>query len=526
MKQYLKLLMAREAKEVLGRGGSNLWLLTLVLVATFASIAFSEGSMIYLKDRMQDPFTNWVSIAKAVNDDQFNEFRDSLNLEENKQKYDYRAVLMDQYTNYSMTGRDTTKSHYLSVRFFEHIKTPLVAAILDESNLVEGCKVDSSLLDDKTLGFIITMDAARRLGYDEQHLPSYINYMHGLRDEDMGDKSLIDSLGVRLTEGKFAPISVPVLAVVRRLPNNAEMMSASFFYEQQHYNDHTHPFNIIEHENNYLHQLVFYVSQDVDRAAFETCVKSAVPDSLSPQVLEDNEGYLTMKTWKPGNMLQVELGGSNLPVGVFNAVAQAVEKQFDAEQVRRVFRLETEEHPSPRSSFISVEFNSVKHIREFEAFAKEKGITLDMALVASTENFNAVTTMAGILSAAMVIFSIVCIIMFMVNMLQSYVQKVKRNIGTFKAFGMNGNELIQVYVIILVLIVLSGVVMALMITWAIQGMLPYLGVGKDGFNYLSLWNTTTYIATAVIFISTVATVVWVMTRMLSQTPGDLIYDRN
>jgi short-subunit dehydrogenase len=65
--------------------------------------------------------------------------------------------------------------------------------------------------------------------------------------------------------------------------------------------------------------------------------------------------------------------------------------------------------------------------------------------------------MASILSAAMVIFSIVCIIMFMVNMLQSYFQKVKRNIGTFKAFGMNGNELIQVYIIILVAIVCSGV---------------------------------------------------------------------
>ena len=36
-----------------------------------------------------------------------------------------------------------------------------------------------------------------------------------------------------------------------------------------------------------------------------------------------------------------------------------------------------------------------------------------MAQVASKENFNAVTVMAAILSAAMVIFSIVCIIMFL-----------------------------------------------------------------------------------------------------------------
>ena len=179
-----------------------------------------------------------------------------------------------------------------------------------------------------------------------------------------------------------------------------------------------------------------------------------------------------------------------------------------------------------RGSFLSVEFRSLKHIREFESFAKRNGIQLEMEQVHSKENFNAVTVMAGILSAAMVIFSIVCIIMFMVNMLQSYFQKVKRNIGTFKAFGMNGTELIQVYVLILVMIVFASVVLALFITWCIQGLLPVMGVVKDGFNYLSLWNTTTYIATIVIFVCTVFTVIIVMTRLLSQTPGDLIYDRN
>ena len=102
---------------------------------------------------------------------------------------------------------------------------------------------------------------------------------------------------------------------------------------------------------------------------------------------------------------------------------------------------------------------------------------------------------------------------------------MKRNLGTFKAFGMNTRELTQVYILILITIVLAAVVMALIITWAIQDLLPLLGVEKDGFNYLSLWNITTYVATAVILVSTIMTVIVVMTRMMRQTPGDLIYDR-
>lgn len=520
MKQYLKLLMAREAKEVLGKHGSNLWILTLVLVATFASIAFSEGSMIYLRDKMEDPFTNWVSIAKSTDEESFRNFRDSLFLDENKEKYDYRDVLMDQYTNYNIMGKGRFK--YPSVRFFEHINTPLVNAILSEENIVEGCQLDSTLLIDNTMGFIITIDVAKQLGYSEEQLPSYISYL--------AVNEGADSLGLKLVmDNQFYPVAVPVLAVVRRLPNNVDMMSANFFYEQQHVNsDVTYPFDFKYHEPEYLHRLTYYVSKDVDSKDFEQYAKKQLPDSLKSkmQIFDVSYDYRELKTWKPGSILKIDLGEERISRSIFQQVADAIEGHFDVEKVRRVHKLEYGHNQAERGSFLSMEFKSLSHIREFEAFAKRNGIQLEMEQVHSKENFNAVTVMASILSAAMVIFSIVCIIMFMVNMLQSYFQKVKRNIGTFKAFGMNGNELIQVYVLILVMIVCSGVALALFITWSIQGLLPIVGVEKEGFNYLDLWNTTTYVATGVIITSTVFTVIFVMTRLLNQTPGDLIYDRN
>ena len=519
MKQYLKLLMAREAKEVLGKQGSNLWILTLVLVATFASIAFSEGSMIYLKDKMEDPFTNWVSIAKAIDDNSFNNFRDSLLLEENMTKYDYHNVLMDQYTNYTIMGNE--KVQYPSVRFFGDINSQLVKAILSEDNIVAGCQVDTTLLIDNTMGFIITMDAAKRLGYNENLLPSYISYL--------AVNEGADSLGLKLELGEFYPVAVPVLAIVRRLPNNVDMMSANFFYEQQHTNaDVTHPFDFKFHEPEYLHRLSFYVSDEVGNDVFDEYVKEIVPDSLKSvlQIFDDSERCKEVKSWRPGTIRKIDLGDERMSRQIFQDVANTIESHFDTNLVRRVHQLHYGDKKAERGSFLSVEFKSLSNIREFEAFAKRNGIQLEREQVNSKENFNAVTVMASILSAAMVIFSIVCIIMFMVNMLQSYFQKVKRNIGTFKAFGMNSSELIRVYVIILIAIVSTGVILALLITWGIQGLLPVMGIEKEGFNYLFLWNTTTYVATAVIFVSTAVTVVIVMTRMLSQTPGDLIYDRN
>lgn len=525
MKQYLKLLMAREAREVLGRGGQNLWLLTLVLVATFISIAFSEGSKIYLEDRMADPFTNWVSIKKATDNESFNRFRDSLYLDENKNKYDYNNVLMDQYNNYQI-ARKNEGILYLSARFSADVKSKLFGAILDKSNLVDGCIIDTTIIRNNTMGFVITLDAAQKLGYTTDSLPAYIDYLHGLTEEVLVDKNL-DSLGLRLIENQFCRIALPVIAVVRRLPNNVDMMSANFFYEQHHLAS-TKPLDIVNHERQYLHHLIYWVSDEVGGEAFDMFVRSNTPDSLSDaEIYQVDNDYLSMKSWKSGSIREIVLRDERLPVQVFNDIASAIEKEYNVEYVRRIYSLETDNQASStRSEFLSVEFRSLDHISEFEAFAKRNKIDLEMESVHSKQNFNAVSKMAQVLTIAMVVFSIICIIMFMVNMLQSYFQKVKRNIGTFKAFGMNGSELIQVYVIILVAIVSAGVILALLITWSIQGGLLYLGIEKDGFNYLSLWNTTTYIATAVIFVSTIFTVIIVMTRMLSQTPGDLIYDRN
>ena len=527
MRQYQKLLMRREAREVLGRRWVNLWLLVLMLVATFVSIAFSEGSMRYLKDKMADPYTNWVSISRVTDDsrrtdEDFNRFRDSLYLDSNMRRFDYRDVIVSQYQSFTMKGR-AQGSDYQSGRFFESLNTPLIKAVLSET--VEGCVADTTLLQDKSMGVIITMAAAERLGYDETHLPAYVNFM--------ASNDGADSLGLNIDADGYLPVALPVLAVVRRLPNNAQLLSSTYLYEQlRNVGDNTYTFDFKTHSDDYLRQLAFYVS-DAAHEEFEKYVRAAVPDSLSQslEILKGGEYYGMMRTWKPGEIWQVSLGDGHTPVRVFQDMANAIEQKFtDQSEVCRVFHLVTTDDVTPSSMFLSVEFNSLRHIDEFEAFAKEHHIQLELEKVHSMQNFMAVTRdmildyLTG--CKAMVIFSIVCIIMFLVNMLQAYFLRVKRNIGTFKAFGMHGRELTHVYILLLVMIVCAGVISALLLTWAVQGLLGYMGVGKDGFNYLCLWNPTTCVATAVIFVSTVCTVVLVMVRILSQTPGDLIYDRN
>lgn len=156
----------------------------------------------------------------------------------------------------------------------------------------------------------------------------------------------------------------------------------------------------------------------------------------------------------------------------------------------------------------------------------EYKVDIEMSQVNAKQNFNVVSAMGNILSWAIIVFAIIAIILFVVNLLQSYFQKVKRNLGTFKAFGISNSDLISVYVLIMAVIIMTAVVFSVSITWFIQGGLHICGILKDGmFDYLSLWSVKTVFSIIVIVVVSIYTVGAVMHKLLKATPGDLIYDR-
>jgi hypothetical protein len=509
--------MVREGNEVLGRRYSNLWLLTLVLVATFISIAFSEGGMIYLRDKMEDPFTNWIDIPTDGSDQSKKNFLDVIRQPAIQRQYGFTEVCEDVEKYNDMNGVHG-RDFYANTRHVSKINSPLVHKILHKENLVKKCVADGSCFSNRSLGVILTSATVERLGYSLDSIPAYINYK-AFNPEAV-------SLGVEMIDQSFAAVPVPVLAVVRRLPGNSDILSTKYLAEQIE-NNVTYPFSYVYNED-YLKTLIYFVPEEITDTELLDAVKGALPADLKEHAELLSLEIKSMRTWQAGRQLQVgfKLPDVTLPTQEWLDIDREVLQTLADKGLTRIYNYKTSEfHIIP--NHYSLTFTSLDHVREFEMFAKGKEykVQIDMTQVASKENFNAVSLVARILSSAMVVFSIVCIIMFLVNMLQAYFQKVKRNIGTFKAFGMNATELIKVYVIILIMIVGMAISLALAFTWLIQLLLPLIGFTKDGFNYLSLWNPTTYIATSIIAVSTVITVCCVMIKMLQRTPGDLIYDR-
>lgn len=522
LSEHLKLLIKRESKEVLGHRYANLWLLTLVLTAMFVSIAFSNGSLKYLSYKMNDPFTNWVNISNSFGSSQFDRFQTAIEDPEIQARYGFSDVQADKQFSLSFVAADG-RIHYLQNRFFGSLNSGLVKAILSDENVVGGSAIDYAKLNDRTVGFIITEDVLHKLGYKSDNIPAYIDHLSPSRGAD--------TLGVRLIDNLFAAAPVPVLGVVKRLPGNMDMIAARYFFEQYN-NDAKYPFDL----NNIAYQrsLIFFADGNVTADDLLSTARSVAPDSLSGRISlarDEYDSYAQLQSWKPGEIYSLYIDDVNtLPVQAIQDIASGIADHYSATgaDIKRLFDYDGSEHILPEYDFLSVNFSSLDSIRAFETYAKEGfNVRIEMAQVNAKENFNAVSVMANILSWAMIIFSMVCIIMFIVNMLQSYFQKVKRNIGTFKAFGINSESLIGVYSLIITAIVVVAIVLALAVAWGAQGLLPQLGMLKDGtFNYLSLWSMKTVWSVIIVIIATLLTVRYVMSRLLRSTPGDLIYDRN
>lgn len=392
LNEHLKLLIKRESKEVLGRRYTNLWLLSLVLTAMFISIAFSNGSLNYLSYKMDDPFTNWVSISNGYGSSQFDRFHMAIEDPGIQQHYGFSDVQADKQFSLSFVASDG-RIHYLQNRFFGNLNSDLVKAILSEDNVVGNSCIDYDLLDDKTVGFIITEDVLHKLNFTNDNIPAYIDHL--------SPSSGADTLGVKLIDNLFALAPVPVLGVVKRLPGNMDMIAARYFFEQYN-NDTKYPFDL--NNKSYQQSLIFFADKNVNKNDILEAARQAAPDSLANSISitgDDYNSYPQLQSWKQGEIYSLYIDNINLlPIEVIQNIATSIDNTFkNKADVKRLYDYEGSEHLLQEYDFLSVNFSTLDSIRAFETYAKDRyNVKIEMSQVNAKENFNAVSIMANILS--------------------------------------------------------------------------------------------------------------------------------
>ena len=376
LNEYLRLLARRESKEVLGKKSANLWLLTAVLAATFISIAFSNGSMIYLDEKMNDPFTNWVDIKNNKTGGTARLVRD-LDDEALRERFLYDNVQQDHINSLIFQGR-TGQDCYLEIRFFEHLQGKIVEAVMNPDNLVGGARVPSEGLNDETVGVILSESALTRLGFSEDSIPAYVDH----KSYAVGPN--VDPTFVPGFRDGFAPVALPVLGVVRRLPGNVDMIASTYLFKlRQDNSDGGYQLSVGQHPE-YLRSLVYYLPDAVADADFTAAVAAAVPDTLAGayRILDNPSAKLA--SWMPGRIKGVFFDERTVDVSAYHAAAEALAEHYADTDVKRLYDFaRLKNNTLGQGNYISVVFNSLDSIRSFEAFAKSDAyrVQLEMAQV-------------------------------------------------------------------------------------------------------------------------------------------------
>lgn len=521
------LLMRRERKAVMGHRAMGIWMLSAVLIATFLSIAFSAGSMSYLDEKMNDPFTYWLNISRVNPGTNLQNVSEELMLDSLPEHFHYNGTQTTHATSQDMLTKDGEQQLF-HIQYYEDMASDLIQNVLKSDNVVEGTNqmvsIDCDSIDPKSLGVIMTKDAISKLGYKDGKYPAFVNmYIKAIG---------ADTLGFKMYQDNYVAAPIPLLAVVKRLPMHKDMLSSRYM-DLQYSTGNSQAFEMCNEK--YARQIYFFVPNEVKN--FNEVVEQCIPDSLrnNPSQLDANDDIQsTMRSWRKGSIKQIWYLGQP-PISVVNKIERDITAELSKQGVERIYdydiyEMEEESEASERSyEGLSVHFTQLDSIRAFEQYVTQRWkneLQIEMTQVNAKENFNSVSTMANILTIALIIFSIIAIVIFIVNMMQSYFQKVKRNLGTFKAFGISTKELIKVYMTIILGIVIIALAIALSVTWGVELLLQLFDCTKEGgAPHLILWNYRTLFAIVIILSSTVVSILIVMRQLLKQTPGDLIYDR-
>ncbi len=536
---YLRLFIRREGKIVLGRHYSNVWLLTAVLVSTFLAIAFANGSLNYLNFKMNDPFIKWVDIKNENNGAAFERLEQALGDSTKALQYHYRSYSYDYEYSYYFFGAADSVQVYLKCRFFDVENKDLIEAILDAENRVVGLEPEEvPNISDNSLGVFLTEKTLGRMGYKQA--PAYIDlYQFSPGAEELGFTEV----------NRRVRVPVPVLGVVRRLPGSVDLVAFTNLYRQKF--DEAKALNM--NNEAYASSLCYFIPEEVDAVEFDGRLQELLEARTEASFLIDDQSFDPKELYSYKNRVtEVDEDGYtyhylgfrqvfvtdtlSLTPAVCAEVNRLIMDEFGAKGVRRIFRYDYSTSGLPTGDYLSIHFDDLKMIKPFaEDVVNACELEIEMSQINAKENFHSVSVMAITLSVVMVIFAVICILLFITNLLQSYFQKVKRNIGTFKAFGISNQELRRVYMTIMLSLVGISVAISLIFVGLVQALLPVFNIVKgEGFGYLSLWRCDVIhtfpslicvAAVVIVLVSAAVTVRIVMNNLLSATPGDLIYDR-
>lgn len=519
---YKWLFFRNEFFALIGKSYNRFSRLLVILFITFLALSFAKGSYNYLSDKMNDPFTNWVNVP--IETDMYRTKRDSLKKffksEENRKDFQLNSItgyVIDNPFFYS-------KNNVLVAQRGRTIApgSELLAKILGSENVL--WIKDKSLVNNKDLNsdyfydIIVTEEFLNRLDY------KLVDEVLKVRSEYQENK--ID-------------IWLNVLAVVKNIPNESQLLFFpnlfnSIYKLSTYKDDDTKMFRqFFDDESGNQFQML---SSEPNLEKFENDLIANL-DSLANKVdrgsTEQKEFVITktQKLYLYKVFFNDGFYNNNQLVSLHKQLNKILPETFNHHYLP--FNKYNTQEKIFKPYYFAFNFNKLDNIRKFKNFMKNRyQIEVEMSQVESKENFAFVSALTLTISFVLFTLGLMSIIIYLVNLLKTHLNSIKTNLGTYKAFGLNNNTLQSIYIKIILSILAIGVIITFIVliilqqTGIVELLLSSVMTGLDHtINCLSVFNFWNLFAIILVIGITMYIAFSSINKILSKTPGDLIYGR-
>jgi len=517
---FQSLFRAKEFATLSGRRRRNLAVLSIVTLLTFLSVGFALGGLNYLAEKLNDPFVRQLSFQANQKITGVSNTEAIETVQRWSEKYDFAKKNVRMYgpTYNGFYNNENKTLGRIRGRGMSN-DNPVLKDLCESTNIVwqspKGDLVQN--MDDANIRIIVTEDMIVKHGYDPTRPPSYL----------------------RIARPGSEAWQIPVLAVVKRLPDRSSYIlshNAWLALEGSNGTIQREPGNAL-----FLH------FEDVSGKADQ----EAIEQELSK---EASKAQVSIKsyTWKNGTMNTERSRWTTRKENVLELRLQ----RKDTSNFHLAYKLDnflrrrngtalfawgskdgTRIPNSNGAQFyrdMSIYFNGLDLVSPFEEELTQRfeKVEVNLSSIENKKSLRLFSRLAYILAIFLISFSILSITTFVNSLISAHFQRIQRNLGTLKAFGLSTKILMRAYArISLVFVIIStivGYVLAVGIGMAgtMRILITVAGLNPPpGQLYFDLFNTESALTIAVIIIMSYVFVRINLSRLLKYTPGELIYDR-
>ena len=422
--KYKSLFLKKEGIALAGKYFINFLMMLAMMTLTFLAVGFANGSISYLKKKIDNPFVNWMTITipySKSTPEEVRGFITHLNKSEVKDKFGYNSV--NAFAEQPFLFWSISKNTYIIQKGrsidMSGDGDPMIKEILTPRNCSPN-STEPRKLSEKDLSIIVTERFLEQLGYPAKS--PYIYMQVPVSDTATG--SLIN-----------LRVPIQVKAIVKEIPGKVDFMYTNFFLQSY----------IQKSECTFDYrtkrEMLLYFEGPVGdgnkiKAAMQSFFDHHIEyNKFSPSVDFANEPKdFTFNTGYIFTISVYPFEGYSVYDRIYNHLIRdsEIKNYVDNKTLYRIYdyyNFTPSNEVQIRYDYLSVNFRNLEQVRPFSIYVRntlndieEKKLgngllEVDMAKVQEKENFLFLNNIATIVSYIVIIFGSMAISLFIFNLL-------------------------------------------------------------------------------------------------------------